>query len=126
MQVSRIMPKYSRLSTFGIAILSVGYFLEPDLSEAETNAEYPRTLNSLVGLEGSELSLGGFVDTYLAFDLNDPNRRRRDYLTLPSRNEEPNVNLAFLDAKWSTDVSRGRVAVQAGTSVDANYTSEPE
>jgi hypothetical protein len=67
----------------------------------------------------------GFIDTYwVGSSLNPPNIDRQ-YTTQAVRNNEFNVNLAYIDAKVETDQVHGRLAVQAGTSVQANYSGEP-
>lgn len=67
-----------------------------------------------------------FVDTAYAFDLNEPPSRDRAYTTQPARHNEFQLNLAFVDARLERDRVRGRLALQTGTSVDANYAAEPE
>jgi hypothetical protein len=69
---------------------------------------------------------GGFLDTYYAWDFNRPFNFDRAYTTQPARHAEFNVNLVFLEAKISGPRIRGRVAVQWGTSVQANYAGEPQ
>jgi hypothetical protein len=71
-------------------------------------------------------SFGGFVDTYYAWDFNRPAKFDRAYTTQPARHAEFNVNLAYLEAKWSGPRYRGRLALQWGTSVQANYAGEPK
>lgn len=68
---------------------------------------------------------GGFVDAYYAFDFNRPASFDRAYTTQPARHDEFNVNLAFVEAKIDAPGYRGRLALQAGTSVQANYAGEP-
>lgn len=71
------------------------------------------------------ISIGGFVDAAYAFDVNRPAGRDRAYTTQPARHNEFNVNLAFVDATLARQRIRGRLALQAGTSVQANYSGEP-
>jgi hypothetical protein len=73
------------------------------------------------------VTVGGFVDTYYAWDFNAsrPGAFDRAYTTQAVRNEEFNVNLAFVEVKLSGPQVRGRLALQAGTSVQANYAGEP-
>ena len=73
----------------------------------------------------TKVSFGGFVDGYYAFDFNRPANFDRAFTTQPARHNEFNVNLAFVDAKLDAPRMRGRLAIQAGTSVQANYASEP-
>jgi hypothetical protein len=78
------------------------------------------------------VKLGAFVDTYYCYDFNDPpvgDRIRlypsgNAYATQPVRNNEFNVNLAYVEAKIATEKIRGRLALQAGNSVQVNYTAE--
>ncbi len=72
-----------------------------------------------------KLSFGGFVDSYYAWDLRRPYNFDRAYTTQPARHAEFNINLAFLEAKLSGPRYRGRLALQFGTSVQANYAGEP-
>jgi hypothetical protein len=70
-------------------------------------------------------TFGGFVDTYYAWDFDRPASFDRAFTTQPVRQAEANVNLAFVEAKWSGPRYRGRLALQWGTSVQANYAAEP-
>jgi hypothetical protein len=72
----------------------------------------------------TKTELGLFLDTFYAFDVNQPSNRERAYTTLPTRHNEFNVNLAYIEGKLSADRVRGRMALQTGTSVFTNYTSE--
>jgi putative OmpL-like beta-barrel porin-2 len=69
--------------------------------------------------------VGGFVDTYIAWDFSRPHSFDRSYTTQPARHSEFNVNLAFLEARVDGPRVRGRLALQAGTSVQSNYAGEP-
>ena len=71
------------------------------------------------------ITFGAFIDTYFAWDFGQPDAFDRPYTTQPARHDEFNVNLAFLEAKLTGEKVRGRVALQAGTSVQANYAGEP-
>jgi hypothetical protein len=66
----------------------------------------------------------GFVDTYYAWDFNRPATLDRSLTTQPARHNEFNVNLAHVEVKVTGPRMRGRVALQAGTSVQSNYASE--
>jgi hypothetical protein len=68
------------------------------------------------------VQFGAFVDTYYTYDFDRPPGLNRDFTTTASRSNEFNINLAYLEAKLSGDRVRGRMALQAGTSVTANYT----
>lgn len=73
-----------------------------------------------------KVNFGGYVDTYYAFDFNRPTAHDRAFTTQAARHNEFNINLAFLEATLNARRLRGRVAAQFGTSVQANYSSEPK
>ncbi|GAC1477050.1 MAG: hypothetical protein NVS1B4_19030 [Gemmatimonadaceae bacterium] len=68
---------------------------------------------------------GGFVDGYYAWDFARPYNFDRAYTTQPARHANFNINLAFVEARITGPRYRGRLALQWGTSVQANYASEP-
>jgi hypothetical protein len=69
---------------------------------------------------------GGYADLHIAHDFNDLPTRYRYYTTQPYYTDEPALNLSFVDAKLQSDRYQGRVALQYGSSVIANYSAEPE
>ncbi|MCC6137685.1 MAG: porin [Bdellovibrionaceae bacterium] len=75
---------------------------------------------------GTKVTFGGFVDAYYAFDFNAPAAGDRVFTTQSVRTNEFNINLVHLDANLDSEKLRGRIALQAGTSVDSNYSSEPQ
>lgn len=75
--------------------------------------------------DSSRVTVSGFVDGYFAWDGGKPRTLDRSYTTQPARHNEFNVNLAFIDATLQAPRLRGRLALQAGTSVQSNYAAEP-
>jgi len=71
------------------------------------------------------VTVGAFVDAYYAWDFLRPVNFDRAFTTQPARHDEFNVNLAFVDVKLTAPRTRGRLALQAGTSVQSNYAAEP-
>lgn len=71
------------------------------------------------------VSFGGFVDGYYAYDLGKPKNFDRLFTTQAERHNEFNVNLGYVEAKLAGPRVRGRLALQAGTSVQSNYSGEP-
>lgn len=67
---------------------------------------------------------GFLVDGYYNASLNRPDSKELQYTTQATRTNEYNINLAYVDAKVETDKYRGRLALQFGTSVVANYGGE--
>src|SRR5262245_34566594 len=74
----------------------------------------------------AKLSFGLFIDGYYAWDVDQPANFDRAYTTQPARHAEFNINLAFIEAKVNGPRYRGRLALQWGTSVQANYAGEPQ
>ena len=72
-----------------------------------------------------DVSFGGFLDTYYAYDFNQPKDHERQFTTQPVRHNEFNINLAYVEAILKKEKSRGRLALQYGNSVTKNYSSEP-
>ena len=78
-----------------------------------------------------KITFGGFVDSYYAYDFGRPVTFDRSFAsgatftTQPARHNEFNVNLAYVEALLSGPRVRGRLAMQAGTSVQSNYAAEP-
>ena len=79
-----------------------------------------------------KVTFGAFVDGYYAWDFNQPPAIDRSFAgdvslftTQPSRHNEFNVNLAFAELKLEGQRFRARFALQAGTSVQDNYSTEP-
>jgi hypothetical protein len=71
------------------------------------------------------VSFGGFVDSYYAYDFGRPVNFDRPFTTQAVRHNEFNVNLGWVEVKVSGPRVRGRLALQAGTSVQSNYGGEP-
>lgn len=78
-----------------------------------------------------KVSFGGFIDGYYAYDVGRPPTLDRSFFggapftTQPARANEFNVNLAYIEANISGNRVHGRLALQAGTSVQSNYAAEP-
>ncbi len=79
----------------------------------------------ILAAQQQAVTLGGYVDTYLAWDSGRPLNLDRAYTSQAARHAEFNVNLAYIDALMTGDRVRGRLALQAGTSVQAIYMNEP-
>jgi hypothetical protein len=93
---------------------------------SDTSARQPTDTAARVRADTAPtVSFGGFVDTYYAYDVDRPRDFDRAFTTQPARHDEFNVNLAFLEVKVTGQRYHGRLALQFGTSVQANYFAEP-
>jgi hypothetical protein len=70
------------------------------------------------------ISFDGFLDSYYAYDFNNPPHNARVYTTQPARHNEPNINLIHAGVNLKEDRYRGRFALQAGNSVENNTVYE--
>ncbi len=79
-----------------------------------------------VAQDSAKTAVGGFVDAYYAYSLQNHPYQTRSYTTQPLRHNEFNLNLGFVDVKHQSDNIRGRFALQTGTYVESNLATEPE
>lgn len=77
-------------------------------------------------MDALPVKFGGFLDTYYAFDFNQPKNHERAFTTQPVKHNEFNINLAYFDATLKKETTRARVALQWGTSVEKNTRHEPD
>jgi hypothetical protein len=98
------------------AIVATSLFSLPSMVGAQATSATDTSLH---------VAFGGFVDGYFAYDFGRPRSIDRAFTTQAVRHDEFNVNLAYVDATLSGARVRGRVAVQFGTAVQANYAAEP-
>ncbi len=66
----------------------------------------------------------GYVDSYYAYNFNEPANRDQPYLVSMARHNEFNINLAYIGLKYSASRVRARVVPGFGTYVNANYSRE--
>lgn len=106
------------LVAFGPAVVS-------DTTAVRRPVPRPDSVSTATTDSTVTVTFGGFVDTYVAYDAGRPRTLDRSYTTQPARHGEFNVNLAYVDVTLSAPRVRGRLALQAGTSVQSNYAGEP-
>lgn len=83
------------------------------------------TMDSSDYVVKGKVTIEGYVDTYYAYNFNDPEGKDIPYFVSMSRHNEVAINLAFVDVKYSSQRLRARVVPGFGTYVNANYSSEP-
>ncbi len=84
-----------------------------------------RSLAAQADSTRTRATVSGFVDVYYAYDFGRPTQHDRPFVTQAVRHDELNVNLAHLALTLERASVRARVALQAGTAVQANYAAEP-
>ncbi len=71
-----------------------------------------------------KVTIGGYIDTYYSYDFNKPADGNRPYFVSMNRHNEVNINLAYIDLKYSTSRLRARFVPGFGTYIQANYAAE--
>lgn len=71
----------------------------------------------------AQVSVGGYVDTYYAYNFNKPGKDQPYFVSM-ARNNEVNINLAYIDLKYSSDLIRARLVPGFGTYMNSNYSAE--
>lgn len=70
--------------------------------------------------------ISGFAEAYYSYDFNRPaDNNRPSFIYSHNRHNEFNINLAFLKCSYDGELARARVALAAGTYMNANYAAEP-
>lgn len=72
----------------------------------------------------ADSSFYGFIDTYYMWDFNSSTSRQRSHTTQPIKHDTFSTNLAMIGGKYQTEKFRSVLTLQAGDSVDANYSPE--
>ena len=71
-----------------------------------------------------KVSVEGYLDVYYAYNFNDPTSKDQPYFVSMNRHKEVNINLAYIDIKYSSSRLRARFVPGFGTYINANYASE--
>ncbi len=72
-----------------------------------------------------ELTLNGYIDTYIAYD-NDKGSSPRQFTSIAPYRDEFRLNMAMIALRYSTDKLRGNIAVQFGDIPMLNWPQEPD
>lgn len=76
--------------------------------------------------EKSPLTISGYAEVYYQRDFNNPLLNTKpSFVYSHNRNNEVNINLAFIKATYSTDQVRTNLALATGTYMNTNYSAEP-
>ncbi|SUX44118.1 porin [Chryseobacterium indoltheticum] len=71
------------------------------------------------------LTISGYAEVYYTADFNNPkNNNRPGFVYSHNRNNEINVNLAYIKTAYNTENVRVNLALAAGTYMNANYAAE--
>ena len=89
---------------------------------------YPQDSSNELKTDDLKLHWGGFIDTFYTYDLNHLKTSNRNpsgytFTSQAARHNEFNLNLGYLEVTAQTSRTRGRFALQSGTSVPIGYSS---
>ncbi|MDY0932767.1 porin [Chryseobacterium sp. CFBP8996] len=71
------------------------------------------------------LKISGYAEVYYTADFNNPkNNNRSGFVYSHNRNNEVNVNLAYIKTAYNTENVRANLALAVGTYMNANYAAE--
>lgn len=71
------------------------------------------------------LTVSGYAEVYYTADFNNPkNNNRPGFVYSHNRNNEVNVNLAYIRTAYNTEKVRANLALAVGTYMNANYAAE--
>jgi len=96
-------------------------FLQISFSQITNTA----TLDTTGGQQIGNTSIGGYLDLYYGYNLNDVPSKSIPYFVSSHRNNELNVNLAFVDIRYQSKKVRARIVPGFGTYMNQNYAAEP-
>jgi len=77
------------------------------------------------GVKINKLAIGGYLDAYYGFSSEKNTSQTVPYLVNMNRNNELNINLAYIDIRYTDSNFRVRFVPGFGTYMNANYATEP-
>lgn len=105
-----------RTTSFALVCILLGAQLRAQQAADSTRLSIP--------LSDGKLSLEGYVDSYFAYSFNHPQDATHPYFVSFTRDNEFNVNLAYISLKYTSDRVRATLTPGYGTYMNANYASE--
>ena len=82
------------------------------------------TMDTLETTVIGHLALGGYVDTYYAYNFSRPASGVDPYFVSSNRHNEMNINLAYIDLRYRSNGFRARFVPGYGTYMNSNYANE--
>jgi hypothetical protein len=109
-----------KLITFVFAFFSANYFGGSLFSQVTNTG----LMDTTSGLKIGNVSLGVYMDVYYGFNFNQPNSGENNYFVSANQHNSFQVNLAYLDLKFTDKRVRARFTPAFGTYMNANYAQE--
>lgn len=83
------------------------------------------TMDTVESTMLGHVGIGGYIDTYYAFNFSEPKSGDTPYLVSSARHNEATINLAYIDMRYRSQQVRARFVPGFGTYMNANYKNEP-
>ncbi len=84
----------------------------------------PGIIDTTGGKKIKKLRLGAYLDTYYAFDFNQPKNGTIPYFVSSANHNNFSINLAYLELKYANSRFRARFIPGVGSYMNANYANE--
>ncbi len=81
-------------------------------------------MDTTSGLKIGNVSLGVYMDTYYGFNFNQPKSKQNTYFVSSNQHNSFQINLAYLDLKYTDKRVRARFVPAFGTYMNENYAGE--
>ena len=109
-----------KLIAFVLAFFGANYFGGSLFSQVTNTG----LMDTTSGLKIGNVSLGVYMDVYYGFNFNQPNSGENNYFVSANQHNSFQVNLAYLDLKFTDKRVRARFTPAFGTYMNANYAQE--
>src|SRR6478609_5746578 len=103
-----------------VLILLCGFFINSVSAQVVNTGMLDTTGGEHIG----KIVVGAYIDAYYGYNFSKPASGDLPYLVSMNRNNEANINLAYVDVRYNASRLRGRLVPGFGTYMNANYTNE--
>jgi hypothetical protein len=104
--------------------ISIVYFMIAGLVSTYGQVINKTTLDTADFAFQGKVTFEGYIDTYYAYNFNRPASKDQPYMVSMARDREVNINLAFIEMKYSSSRLRARFVPGFGTYMNTNYAAE--
>ena len=105
-------------------IILIGVLVLVFVSENHAQVANTGLMDTTSGLKIGNVSLGVYMDVYYGFNFNQPKSKQNNYFVSSNQHNSFQLNLAYLDLKFSDKRVRAHFVPAFGTYMNANYASE--
>jgi hypothetical protein len=107
-----------------IVILFVFNFLICLVSFVDAQISNTAVIDTSGGVKIKNVTIGGYLDTYYAYDFKSVKGNTIPYFVSSNLNNELAINLGYIDFRYNTKSVRARIVPGFGTYMEANYVNE--